>query len=259
MPRLDGARIKLRRAAHHIEGLKREARLYLEARPFVLVQREDPNGDLVSYVSIHTPVPTDWAATVGDAVHNLRSALDHVAWQFVEAAGTTPTRDTYFPIGHASPEASIAATTRALKGASPVAHRFVHRLRTYSGGNLILNQLHALDIEDKHRLILIVGAAHTHFVLKIKAKFPWQETPFEFPPIAHNTADRKFPLQDGVEVFRVCKAARHGDQMIELGFELAFGDVSEVRGLPLIETLNIMHNHVSRIIKISAQMVEQKV
>ncbi len=259
MPRLDGARIKMERASRHIAELATSALQFLGTNPFYLEAHEAENGDLVTIVRIRSQVPPDWAAIVGDAVHNMRSALDMVAWQLVEAAGGLPGRDTCFPIGHASKAQSMAAINRSLGGATMKAAKLVKRLKPYQGGNAKLAQLHALDIVDKHRLVLVVGAATKHVVLKMRMKVPWQEALVEFPPIAINPADRQFPLRDGAEVFRVCKAARQSggpdNSSHDLVFELAFGDVAEVRGLPLVETLKGMHAHVLRIVEMFDKVI----
>lgn len=251
MASLDGAKVKLARAARHIQELEAVARSYLASTPFTLTRTEEPNGDLIWRVKINRPVPLEWSAIVGDAVHNLRSALDLLAWQLVEINGAQASRDTCFPITQSVPPQFEQTLQRALNGAHPRAIRLVRRLKPFAGGNIVLAQLHALDITDKHRLVLVVGAAHKHLVIKMKMKVPWQEVPVEFPPFALNPADRQFPLRDGVEVFRICAAARSTDTMSDhdIVFELAFGDVAEVRGLPMVETLRSMHRHVSRIVE----------
>jgi hypothetical protein len=257
--KLDGARIKLGRAGQHIAELSTAAQQFLGTNPFYLQTDEAENGDLVTIVRIRSQVPADWAAIVGDAVHNMRSALDLVAWQLVEAAGAKPGRDTCFPIGHASKAQSVAAIKRSLGEATKRAAKLTRRLKPYQGGNAKLAQLHALDIVDKHRLVLVVGAATKHVVLKMRMTVPWQEAAIEFPPLALNPADRQFPLRDGEEVFRVCKAARQpsGPNACthDLVFELAFGDITEVRGLPLVDTLKGMHAHVSRIVEMFDKIV----
>jgi hypothetical protein len=234
-----------------MQELETSARDYLASAPFTLLPAEDPNGDLVWRARISRPVPLEWSAIVGDAVHNLRSALDLLAWQLVEVNGVQPSRDTSFPISQSTAGLYEQTLQRALRGAPPKAVRLIRCLRPFGGGNIILGQLRALDITDKHRLVLIVGAAHKHLVIKAKMKVAWQDAPVEFPPLALNPADRQFPLQDGAEVFRICAAAR-SDALSEhnIVFELAFGDVAEVKGLPLVETLQSMHGYVTRIVKI---------
>jgi hypothetical protein len=255
MASLEGPRIKLARAGRHIAELSESARQYLAAKPFSIHSTEEQNGDLVWRIRIDQPIPLEWSAIVGDAVHNIRSALDLLAWQLVEVNGGQPSRDTCFPIGQAPTPQFAAILIRSLQGSSPKALRLVQRLRPYVGGNQMLDQLHSLDIIDKHRLVLVVGAANKQLVIKFKMKVPWAEKAIEAPPIALTPADRQFPLEDGEEVFRVCAAARSSEPHSEheVVFELAFGDTNEVRGHGLVPALQSMHSYVSRIVDISGK------
>jgi len=40
--------------------------------------------------ALREPLVHEWGAIIGDVVHNLRSALDHLVWQLTVAAGYTP-------------------------------------------------------------------------------------------------------------------------------------------------------------------------
>jgi hypothetical protein len=253
MPSTEGSLLKLARAERHIAELRDAATQFLASQPFALYSTEETNGDLVWRVRIVRRVPHEWSAIVGDAVHNIRSALDLLAWQLVELGGATPSRDTSFPITTSAAAKFNAELNKALAGANPAAIRFVERLRPFAGGNKALTQLHTLDVIDKHRLVLVVGAANKQLIIKFKMKVPWSEKVVEAPPIALNPADRQFPLQTDEEVFRVCAAARQGDPHSEhaIVFELAFGDADELSGHPLIPTLEAMHAHVSRIVSIA--------
>jgi hypothetical protein len=251
LPDLIGAKIKIGRAKSHLEELGTKVNEFLGNQSFRVEVSEDDEGDLVYRIKIGSLVPVEWSAIVGDIVHNLRSALDQLAWQLVLLNGNTPGRNTYFPIALA--KTGYGKQLRAsLNGASDRARTLVRRLKPYPEGNLILSQVHALDVCDKHRLTLIVGSAHKHVLVTMKMEADWIPEDFKFPTIALNPADRQFPLKDGEEVFRVKKAARKGNVMGDHGlvFELAFGDVDEVKGLPLLETLNNMVKHVEKIVEI---------
>ena len=222
----------------------------MDAAPFAVEATEDA-GDLVYRIKINSSVPIGWSAIVGDIVHNIRSSLDLIVWQLIIQNGNTPGMNTRFPIG--IKETGYGKQLRdSLRGANENAKRLVRRLKPYPGGNTILTQLHALDICDKHHLTLIVGSAHKHVLLTPKLTADWIPKDFQFPTFAINPADRQFPLSDGKEVFRIKKAARHGGGLGDFGlvFELAFGDVEEVKGLPLLETLTVMEVYVRRIIEL---------
>jgi hypothetical protein len=99
---------KLDRAAQHLDDLKR---LLVEhtSRPDLVKgtveYRPDAPADrnLIPHFRVQA-LPHTVAAVAGDVVHNLRSALDHVAWQLVLTNGGTPVepgsgrRATQFPI-----------------------------------------------------------------------------------------------------------------------------------------------------------------
>jgi hypothetical protein len=95
-----------------------------------------------------------WHCLVGDIVHNLRASLDHLACALVIAGGGAVQRQTCFTIADSEAAFNKSVST-ALLGATPQARGAVRMLKPYSGGTELLHQLHALDIADKHRGILI--------------------------------------------------------------------------------------------------------
>src|SRR3990172_3595613 len=104
--------------------------------------------------------PPDIARIGGDVIQNLRSALDHLAYQLV-LVGTGkpgPFFHVYFPIFDSAPEYK-AGKTRQIKGMRQEAIDAIDGIKPYKGGNDTLWQLHSLNRIDKHRLILTAGSA----------------------------------------------------------------------------------------------------
>ena len=102
------------------------------------------------------PAPEPILLIVGDAIHNLRSALDF-AISDIEFL-TTGVRDphTSFPIRDTKDQL-VAAVCGGLKKKIPkaVTDHIVNVVQPYRGGNgSSIWSLHALDIEDKHRLLI---------------------------------------------------------------------------------------------------------
>ena len=250
---LIGPRTKLARAAQHINELSSKVTLFAAAEPYHLEVVEEGNGDLVYRLRMKQQAPLEWSAIAGDAVHNLRTALDHLACALVTAGGASPTRSTQFPFTN-GPVGIGKAIRQSLAGASRDSRRFVKRLRPYGGGSAVLAQINSLDNTDKHQSVLVVGAAHRSVLLRPNfPKFP----NVEFPTIGLRPADRQFPLRDGDAVLRIRKAARmNGDEDGRIDYpgvtiEPAFGQVAELEGLPLLPTLEKMHAHVTKIIDIA--------
>ena len=99
---LDGVKLKVSRAEEHLEALRVGCSAYLDNKPFEPVrqsQSESANPWMVRRVN-HPP-PLRLSVLLGDFLHNLRSSLDHLAWQMVLANDGTPKSGiggTQFPI-----------------------------------------------------------------------------------------------------------------------------------------------------------------
>ncbi|GAA1993335.1 hypothetical protein GCM10009718_33800 [Isoptericola halotolerans] len=127
------------------------------------VLREDRLAiDLVARVPKGVP-KHDWSLDLGDALHNLRSAFDAVAWGMAHFRDAEPARprSVCFPICTEEKQ-----WTKALHDwVSEIPPEFQERLRIMQpfifmppGGVSVLSMLHDLDIQDKHRDILMVSA-----------------------------------------------------------------------------------------------------
>src|SRR5215470_372974 len=95
MTRLEAIMVKVKRAEEHIRDLQTEIESFRDGppKPYIIQTENDPQtGELLYKATYVRDVPIRFAAIAGDVLQNLRSALDHLAWQLVEAAGNTPRR-----------------------------------------------------------------------------------------------------------------------------------------------------------------------
>lgn len=104
---LTNARAKLRHAETHLSTLRTfidTARAREENQLAVGAELDTAAGLYIlriTYTPDLTPIAEKVSLIVGDVIHNLRSALDHLAWQLAcGAAGGTPrkSKDVVFPI-----------------------------------------------------------------------------------------------------------------------------------------------------------------
>ena len=249
-----GSRQKVLRANEHIEALGALQREYVSRSPFRLERIEDsPTGPISYVLRIAEAIPESWSAVAGDAIHNLRSSLDHLACDLVATGGGVVSESTAFPMSRTA--ASLKQTiANRLRGATSEAHTFARRLKPYPGGNRRLAQLHALDIADKHHALLIAGAAHREIIIEHRMTVPWQDEPMMFPPLALRPADRQFPLRDGAEVLGVAAAVRTAGLPFEepkIAIELCIGTATETAGYPLMSTLQDLSGYVARMLDIA--------
>jgi hypothetical protein len=245
-----GVRIKLERARRHAEELDRASHEYLQSDPFTIVEAEEVfTSDLVSLAMIKRQVPPELGAIIGDVVHNLRCALDHLAWQLVLANGHAPHKKTGFPYAENGREFRKEADFR-LRGASATAIDLVKKMQVQPNGDADLWRVCRLDVEDKHRLLIPVGMAHESVeVLHVRVTTP-EDAPPEFPVLSRAPFNRQYPLQDGAEIFRVPKPAREaGYEMSErvYTFALGFGGGSLFDGEAIIPTVPKLVDHVEHV------------
>lgn len=96
---VDGVKVKLERAYYHLHELDRDIVYFLHLQLYDIVSEiHADKRELAAYFRLRqNPLPA-WAGGVGDVVHNLRSALEHLAYQIVDATSGTVGRDIKFPI-----------------------------------------------------------------------------------------------------------------------------------------------------------------
>src|SRR5207244_11015007 len=153
-------------ADEYLNALHNEVANFLAIRPYeVVTQQDGPGGEIGAHVVYrHTP-PDRLLMLIGDVLHNLRSALDHLAWSL---AGLNANKRTEFPIfldrrefsavdSHGIPKRGSglekmhdmpAPAQTAIESLQP--YQRVHGLPEESEP---LWLLHQLSIEDKHHTL----------------------------------------------------------------------------------------------------------
>jgi len=159
-------RVKVEWAKKHLRDLATEI-LALE-HTYVVIRKDDsevpPHPITLIQRDVQFPrVPVlsfNAVCLAGDIVHNLRTALDHLAQQLAligcPQLSQKELRGVEFPIAEtlAKYEADKA---RKVRGMRPLAVKAIDALRPYKGGNDSLWRLHELDIIDKHRSLFTFG------------------------------------------------------------------------------------------------------
>jgi hypothetical protein len=160
-------RVKVERAKKHLRDLAAEL---LAADNATVVRRNlDLKPGESSEIGFRLPgmvrdelvtlprLQFDVVATAGDIVHNLRSALDHLAYQLVVVgSGKEPSRRVEFPIAK-DVVTYEAEKARKVEGMRPVAIKAIDSVKPYKGGNDPLWRIHELDNIDKHRTLFSVA------------------------------------------------------------------------------------------------------
>jgi hypothetical protein len=155
---LDGARAKIARAEYHLEELHSETGFWINGSPYALMEKRDTKPDTYCFelIEMHDP-PMALGLIFGDYVHNLRSALDHLVWQFVLLNGRTVPRhrwnEVYFPV--VDTRVGEFWEKPPLRWLTAEQVMFIEGFQPYRSGDAPnpLSDLNYLWNADKHRLI----------------------------------------------------------------------------------------------------------
>jgi hypothetical protein len=226
-------RIKIDRARAHLAALDAEGAKFGETTPFDIVRGTDEVGNAVARIVMAQQPPRVMAAIVGDIVHNLRSALDYVAWQLVDANRGRPGKHTAYPVCLTEEKFDAAS---ALHGAATEAIQTVRRMQPFTGAppeSHPLAVLDDLDNRDKHCLLHVVGGV----VEQVLAK----PAPGTGPTFVHRTAKKL--LVDGDTIATV-KSAGGG----AIHIRVTVGLVLNSENTPLRQFLESLFTFVDEVL-----------
>jgi len=185
-------------------------------------------------------------------LQNLRSALDHLAYQLV-LVGTgkdASEADIYFPIASDAARFAKLVQSGQVHGARQEAVTAIEAVQPYRVGNDILTRLHRLNRIDKHRALLFVGTGYKAVnimpVLRRTAT-AGAEAPFESLWI--RPADELFPMQAGAVLF-VDEPYAEPDPTIQFRFDVELSEPAVISGhLPLLQTVLGISAEVERVVR----------
>lgn len=157
--RFRSSRRKIARAKKHVAEFEAEVgRFLLQDNLYEAFVDNDPQrpGKDIWKLRLTQPFPEVLDEIVGDAVNNLRAALDHACHAAAVASGLTKPLHTYFPFGKT--QAEFENTMRGNCKDVPLdVHALIRRYGPYRGGNDVLWSLNFISVRDKHTWLIKVG------------------------------------------------------------------------------------------------------
>jgi hypothetical protein len=160
---MESSRLKLDRAWEHLTSLEDEVEAFLKREPYEFDWRFDGNLRIMYiFVTPTEELPVKWAIVLGDILHNLNSALDHLVCSLARLSDSEDDcTATEFPVftGRAGFEGK---KERALRGVPEEAQGIIEELQPFNSGEdptmHVLEVLRRFYNIDKHRrLHLVVG------------------------------------------------------------------------------------------------------
>jgi hypothetical protein len=236
---LESARLKLDRAKHHIGDLKAAFDAFVQTHSHTLAVGSDPNtGEITVELRFNEQIPTNISLILADAVHNLRTALDHAMWELMGLDGGTQDKHTTLPTGDT--RQNYESRCNGIKTPRGDTKKFLVGLATYKGGaGGEIYAMHQLDNREKHTIITPLASLVR--ISRMKFVDPHGR-------VIADMADSSFgPGPDG----RV-RVARMGpgitvefDQNAERTIEIFFRDVEGFRFKRIVPTLMHLADAVS--------------
>ncbi|HTZ62694.1 MAG TPA: hypothetical protein VMB51_01165 [Solirubrobacteraceae bacterium] len=248
---LTGVYLKIERAKAHLAELQDSINTGFDPGSYRFSLERDPQTDK-HVLTVHDlpEIDPQWSLQAGDVVHNLRAALDHLAWQLVRLDKGTPGEHTQLPIRKSPFNQKGERIPPQLNPAvqNPQILAALEEIQPYyrpNGDNLstphlsLLWRIHRLDIIDKHRLLLVVRA-----VLNVGEMW-WGE------PLEGGKPDFKGTLEPVAEGAPVAWFDFHGaepsadfDPHPSLAITMREDEMIELRATPLAKFLDGLSHFV---------------
>lgn len=200
---LESTHLKLDRAWDHLTGLEGQFEEFLQRRPHEFDSRFDENFRIF-YVWV-TPTeqpPVEWSIVVGDVLHNLNSALDHLVCSLARLTDAADEcRTTEFPIC-TDPGSFDSRRRRALANVPREAQDIIEELQPFQSPEdpttHILEVLRRFYNIDKHRRLHLV-ASNAREVLFSPSHRDIEPIRLYVGPVRHRTELAAFHVPRHVE------------------------------------------------------------
>jgi hypothetical protein len=242
----ESAKLKIERSDHHISNLERQLSAFTrDGLDASVHHRDDGKLDIVLTV---IPPPPSLALIIGDAVHNLWSAMDHLTWEVVGLDGGRQHAQLYFPKGRDGP--SYKGLCNGIETPSAEVKRLLETLEAFPGGaGHFLYVTHRLDNADKHSILTpVVSAPSINELVLITPQGKVRSPPANLYPD---------PILRHGETFTI-DGAPMGSRLAfkdkaEISPHILFGNVEFVQDQPVFPTILQLCHAVSNAVEIVAR------
>ncbi len=237
-----GHRFKLERADEHLKRLEDDVLRWLGTQPYRFIYEFNPesNEKIVRVEVIDAP-PVKFGITIGDIVHNLRSALDNLAYELALAHTGDPlpreiAENSEFPIF--SRPMTLGQRERRIGGIHPEAQAIIEGLQPYNRENQPspdpLWLLYNLSNVDKHRLFPLTLVQPVGVTVIGPPSPMRQNMVFGHGPIEHHAVVLRYPYSGD--------PTTEMDMQFHITFSIGFGQDASIP-----ETTGGAPDHLRRI------------
>jgi hypothetical protein len=240
------AQLKVERAKKHIADVQERINRSSDAYPPTRKVDGKTGEEFLYYALTDRTFKTDIAMLAGDAIHNLRCALDFAWCGTIEKLSPTAlTQWTHFPIPD-SRQKLIGDLTKTgkISQSSPVFDFMVERVKSYEGGDADICAINTLDLNDKHVLLIPV----INFV-----KIDGVEFEDEGGRILHSLIATKRNIGYRINIPTGSHVKNYGQATIQV----VFPHETITEGLEVVPTLNRFYGKTREIVRKLQRMANE--
>lgn len=249
---LTGVRLKLNRAREHIETLRSQTDTFIKREPAPFdfrtkrTPRPDESVDYVLYAVVREKPPPALALLIGDAIQNMRAALDHLVYELATPKGRR-TKRLQFPIFTDECEFKVRGKEQ-ISSITDDERALIERVQPYKAAHIASDDplaiLRKLSNRDKHRLLIpLITAANRRDSWVTSDNAEITITFFEPGPVKHDAQIMAFtarPQDPAKEMYVNTQSGLH----IQLGNT----GVATPRDEDAVEMLDFIHHHIDRFV-----------
>jgi hypothetical protein len=219
------AKLKVERGDRHIREYTQTIIAFLQTDFCkVTVEEDGETGNYLVKVDATAPYPPALPTIIGDAAHNLRTAIDYI---IVEFTGLDPDWIS-LPVGKERGEVQASPKYQAIWRKLPqFADFLLDEIQPYAGGKFKIWELAKLDNIDKHKLLIPITKVSTLLRLDIE------------DDRGNRIGDTFTPVEEGT----VLEIPSSGTGKIKVnhkgqaGIDICFGHETPFPGAPVIAVL----------------------
>jgi hypothetical protein len=237
------ARLKIQRADKHISDVAMVVASLPDTYSTEVETDFETGKETLKYGYVGTETVGEQIALIsGDAIHNLRSSLDH-AWIGTLQKHIPSAADNFskFPVRKLRKEVEAILRGRKIDAACPSLYKLiVSDIKPYLGGNDNIHHLHELDISDKHLALI----PFIHYTAIRDITFKNKETG---EIIRGDTwADTRRPPH----FVDLPEGNWHVEDKGQLSVEVLFGDTNPLKGFEILDSLQFLSKMCLNIVQL---------
>jgi hypothetical protein len=252
---LAGARPKLNRARDHLEVLSDELAAFTAGEPYRVAH--EPNADGSEHVfraQVRKEPPAFLSVIIGDALQNMRSTLEHLAWGLTPlSTRQTSPRSISFPI-YTKESAFFQTDRKTASGCAtnsgmhkiwtmpPKVQAAIEQLQPYKTGHDHLFLLNELARVDRHQSLRLIGAFSDRYEESWRKRGE-RNFGVDLSVIRHATAILG-PFEDSTKVGDYAFSEPEMEVNLKLTPFVAFRDEGSAKGRHVLRTLTDIRRHI---------------